>query len=112
MLRAHLRAFTSIKDGSYSNAPCVELALFLLDELYDIGSRSLCLQGYNGREPVVYLTKMAAKYPVPSSDKILALSCTNVGVGPGGTTAMLASVFSIILHLLIYNTHISDASLS
>ncbi|KAG1758329.1 hypothetical protein EDD22DRAFT_981468 [Suillus occidentalis] len=31
-------------------------------------------------------------YPVPSSDKILALSCTNVGVGPGGTTAMLARV--------------------
>ncbi|KAG2159775.1 uncharacterized protein EDB93DRAFT_1073818 [Suillus bovinus] len=35
---------------------------------------------------------MATKYPVPSSDKILALSCMNVGVGPGGTTAMLARV--------------------
>ncbi|KAI6047701.1 hypothetical protein EDC04DRAFT_2919286 [Pisolithus marmoratus] len=28
----------------------------------------------------------------PTRDQILALSCTNVGVGPGGTTAMLARV--------------------
>lgn len=55
---------------------------------------------------------MAAKYPVPSSDKILALSCTNVGVGPGGTTAMLAFVVWIVHDPLIYNTNISDASLS
>jgi RNA exonuclease 4 len=39
---------------------------------------------------------MAAKYPVPSSEKILAMSCTNVGVGPGGTTAMLAFVVRIV----------------
>ncbi|KAF9229206.1 hypothetical protein BS17DRAFT_792179 [Gyrodon lividus] len=35
---------------------------------------------------------MEAKYPIPSNDQILALSCSNVGVGPGGTTAMLARV--------------------
>ncbi|EGO04619.1 hypothetical protein SERLA73DRAFT_173880 [Serpula lacrymans var. lacrymans S7.3] len=35
---------------------------------------------------------MTAKYPIPHSDQFLALSCTNVGVGPGGTTAMLARV--------------------
>lgn len=35
---------------------------------------------------------MEAKYPIPSNDQIIALSCSNVGVGPGGTTAMLAYV--------------------
>ncbi|KAF9244623.1 ribonuclease H-like domain-containing protein [Melanogaster broomeanus] len=35
---------------------------------------------------------MEAKHPIPSNDQILALSCSNVGVGPGGTTAMLARV--------------------
>ena len=37
---------------------------------------------------------MAAKFPVPSKDKFLALSCINVGVGPGGTTSMLAYLLS------------------
>lgn len=36
---------------------------------------------------------MEAKHPIPSNDQILALSCNNVGVGPGGTTAMVAYVF-------------------
>ncbi|KAI0068442.1 hypothetical protein BV25DRAFT_578987 [Artomyces pyxidatus] len=35
---------------------------------------------------------MAPKYGTPSPDQILALSCMVVGVGPGGTTAMLARV--------------------
>lgn len=30
--------------------------------------------------------------PTPTRDQVLAISCTNVGVGPGGTTAMLACV--------------------
>ena len=47
---------------------------------------------------------MDAKYPVPPSDKILAMSCTNVGVGPGGTTAMLASVIRILRLPLTYIT--------
>ncbi|TFK41245.1 ribonuclease H-like domain-containing protein [Crucibulum laeve] len=29
---------------------------------------------------------------IPSHDQFLAMSCTNVGVGPGGTTSMLARV--------------------
>ena len=33
-----------------------------------------------------------SKHPVPTGDKFLALSCTNVGVGHGGTTSMLAYV--------------------
>ncbi|KAL0951296.1 hypothetical protein HGRIS_008006 [Hohenbuehelia grisea] len=38
------------------------------------------------------LSSMAAKYPTPPPDQFLAISCTNVGVGPGGTTSMLARV--------------------
>ncbi|KAF5385278.1 hypothetical protein D9615_001434 [Tricholomella constricta] len=30
--------------------------------------------------------------PPPSSERFLAMSCSNVGVGPGGTTSMLARV--------------------
>ncbi|RDB29269.1 RNA exonuclease 4 [Hypsizygus marmoreus] len=30
--------------------------------------------------------------PPPPSDRFLAISCSNVGVGPGGTTSMLARV--------------------
>jgi RNA exonuclease 4 len=54
---------------------------------------------------------MAAKYPIPSSDKILAMSCTNVGVGPGGTTAMLAFVIRIVhCARFVYKTYFIDAS--
>jgi RNA exonuclease 4 len=35
---------------------------------------------------------MSAKYLVPSLEQIVALACTNVGVGPGGTTSMVARV--------------------
>jgi RNA exonuclease 4 len=35
---------------------------------------------------------MSAKYLVPSLEQIVALACTNVGVGPGGTTSMVAYV--------------------
>ncbi|KAH7883513.1 hypothetical protein F5I97DRAFT_1813689 [Phlebopus sp. FC_14] len=35
---------------------------------------------------------METKFSVPNHHQILALSCSNVGVGPGGTTAMLARV--------------------
>ncbi|KAL4069675.1 hypothetical protein V8B97DRAFT_613109 [Scleroderma yunnanense] len=36
---------------------------------------------------------MEGKFPTaPARDQILSLSCTNVGVGPGGTTSMLARV--------------------
>jgi len=38
---------------------------------------------------------MAAKYPVPTKEQFISLSCINVGVGPGGTTSMLACVFSL-----------------
>ena len=30
--------------------------------------------------------------PTPSPEQFLALSCVNVGVGPGGTTSMVAYV--------------------
>ena len=49
---------------------------------------------------------MEAKYPIPSNDQILALSCSNVGVGPGGTTAMLAYV-SLPFPLLCLNLTVS-----
>lgn len=39
---------------------------------------------------ITCLPTMAAKFPVPSKDQFLAIACTNVGVGPGGTTSMLA----------------------
>ena len=39
---------------------------------------------------------MATKYPIPSPDKFLSLSCLNVGVGPGGSTAMLACVIRAV----------------
>lgn len=45
------------------------------------------------RTSIVFFFEMEAKYPIPSNDQILALSCSNVGVGPGGTTAMVAYVF-------------------
>lgn len=51
---------------------------------------------------------MEAKYPIPSNDQILALSCSNVGVGPGGTTAMLAYVFlSFPLLTVVSLVHLS-----
>ena len=50
---------------------------------------------------------MEAKYPIPSNDQILALSCSNVGVGPGGTTAMLAYVF---LTLRLLRRHLTSLS--
>jgi hypothetical protein len=37
-----------------------------------------------------YLFTMAANFPVPTKDQFLSISCINVGVGPGGTTSMLA----------------------
>lgn len=37
---------------------------------------------------------MEAKHLTPTNEQIVALSCSNVGVGPGGTTAMLAFVIS------------------
>ena len=30
---------------------------------------------------------MASKYPVPAANQFVALSCSNVGVGPGGTVS-------------------------
>ncbi|KAF4572993.1 RNA exonuclease 4 [Pleurotus pulmonarius] len=33
---------------------------------------------------------MSSKHPQPTPDQFIALSCANVGVGPGGTTSMLA----------------------
>jgi hypothetical protein len=34
--------------------------------------------------------KMAPHYGSPTADQVLALSCTVVGVGPGGNTSMVA----------------------
>lgn len=34
--------------------------------------------------------QMAPHYGSPNPDQVLALSCTVVGVGPGGNTSMLA----------------------
>ncbi|KII93892.1 hypothetical protein PLICRDRAFT_171594 [Plicaturopsis crispa FD-325 SS-3] len=35
---------------------------------------------------------MAAKYAIPEPSQFLAIACSNVGVGPGGSTSMLARV--------------------
>ncbi|KIM75408.1 hypothetical protein PILCRDRAFT_79081 [Piloderma croceum F 1598] len=35
---------------------------------------------------------MPPRYPIPTKDQFLSISCINVGVGPGGTTSMLARV--------------------
>lgn len=55
---------------------------------------------------------MEAKYPIPSNDRILALSCSNVGVGPGGTTAMLAYVNSILRLARCYLTRFVPSRVS
>lgn len=55
---------------------------------------------------------MEAKYPIPSNDQIFALSCSNVGVGPGGTTAMLAYVPAVLSLLLRHLTRLISSRVS
>ena len=49
---------------------------------------------------------MAHRFPIPSSEKYIALSTTSVGCGPGGGTPMIACVQLFNLSFYVYDDHL------
>ncbi|KAI0931852.1 hypothetical protein AcW1_000861 [Taiwanofungus camphoratus] len=48
----------------------------------------------------------SVKYPVPTADQILSISCTCVGCGPGGSTPMLAVVIVNFRATTVFETFV------